>query len=142
LTEPTGDAYTGAFAEGGWMTEAQWLVTTDPQKMLAHLYRRVGNRKLRLFACACSRQVWGLLTNALSRRAVEVAERYADGEGGVVNLRAASEEAWGLSGSFDPEVAEWRAANAAANTSENISWYGAEAALKAVGEAKPEARRA
>lgn len=74
------------------MNEHQWQATTDPVAMLAYLFPsraedvglasefRPSPRKLRLFACACCRQVWHLLTDPRSRKAVEVAERYADGE--------------------------------------------------------------
>jgi hypothetical protein len=60
------------------MTEQQWQAATGPEEMLSYLMGRASNRKLRLFACACCRQVWDLLSDR-SRAAVEVAERYADG---------------------------------------------------------------
>lgn len=77
------------------MTEGQWLSSTDPQQMLRQFTDAVGTenrlpisaRKLRLFACACIRQVWHLLDDKRSRNAVEVAESFADGQVGVTELR-------------------------------------------------------
>ncbi|HZY87037.1 MAG TPA: hypothetical protein VFE78_19535 [Gemmataceae bacterium] len=60
------------------MTEAEWLAGTDPQTMLRHLGRKGGSRKLRLFAVACGRRAWEQIQDETCRRAVEVAERYAD----------------------------------------------------------------
>jgi hypothetical protein len=77
------------------MGEAEWLAAEEPGPMLRHLTHEVHQapdaigdhpravqpspRKLRLFACACCRAVWPLLTAPCGRRAVEVAERFADG---------------------------------------------------------------
>jgi hypothetical protein len=46
------------------MTEQEWLTCTDPRPMLEFLRDKASNRKLRLFACACVRRAWHLLTDA------------------------------------------------------------------------------
>lgn len=61
------------------MTEAVWVVSDDPDWMLHNVNRNVSKRKIRLFACACCRLVWHLLSDRRSRNGVEVSERYADG---------------------------------------------------------------
>ena len=102
------------------MTEAEWLASSDPAAMLQEVAGKVSDRKLRLFACACARQVWDRLTDDSScptcdgsgedqrestfgdcpncsgtgrinrsRRAVEIAERYADGMATEEELRHA-----------------------------------------------------
>ena len=68
------------------MTEAEWLTCADPVRMLGFLETGWGERfeiyysgrKFRLFACACCRLYWHLLTDPRGQRAVEVAELYAD----------------------------------------------------------------
>jgi hypothetical protein len=65
------------------MKDADWETCSTPHKMLKLLYgvrRRASERKMRLFACACVRRLWRLQPpDGLSIRAVETAERYADG---------------------------------------------------------------
>jgi hypothetical protein len=61
------------------MTETEWSRATNPERMLAFLRGRVSERKLRLFACACCRRIWRLLTDPRARQAVEVSEGFADG---------------------------------------------------------------
>src|SRR5438477_5581877 len=72
------------------MTEAEWQNAFEPHAMLAFLRvnGRQSERKLRLFAVACSRRMWTLI-DPLGRAAVEVAEKYADGLAGPEELRAA-----------------------------------------------------
>jgi hypothetical protein len=60
------------------MTEADWLNCDDPRPMLEFLNPQADERRLRLFAVACCRRVWDLLTDRRSRGAIETAERYAD----------------------------------------------------------------
>lgn len=86
------------------MTESEWLTSEDPGRMLERVTpdcdcmvrqspgrprltglphlpgcRHLGDRKARLFACACVREHWRLL-GAECQRAVETAEAFADGE--------------------------------------------------------------
>ncbi len=61
------------------MTEAEWLNCTRPGVMLRFLRGKSTDRKLRLFACACCRRAWDLLSTEENRHAIAVAERFADG---------------------------------------------------------------
>jgi hypothetical protein len=64
----------------GGMTEAQWLGCDDPQLMWWFLTPKPGGRKQLLFAAACCRRIWDLFPDDDCRRAVDVAERLADGQ--------------------------------------------------------------
>lgn len=109
------------------MNEQQWLTSTDPQAMLKWIRETggetsnrprnpPGDRKLRLFACACCLEVWSLLTDERSRRAVEVAERYADGRATEKELSAAWNAAWNAAESAASSAARSAAWNAPQGT--------------------------
>jgi hypothetical protein len=87
------------------MTEADWLSYTDPARMVAFVGDKVSSRKLRLFACACCRRIWDLLADPRSRKAVETAERFADGLATPRQLRAAKAAA--MSASLEAHDAYW-----------------------------------
>jgi hypothetical protein len=91
--------------------EQGWLSSADATAMLTWLYRtrRVGERKARLLVCAAARSAWGELTDERSSRAVEVAERFADGAAAeaerLAAARAAEHATWELGGLGAPGAA-------------------------------------
>ena len=78
------------------MTEEEWFEDRyDPSDFILFLTddQEASDRKLRLFAVACCRRVWDHLPAPGSQRAVEVAERYADGTATTKELAAARRRA-------------------------------------------------
>lgn len=125
------------------MNPEEWLASANPQPMLDVVSSWVSDRKLRLFACACCRQVWDLLTDPRSRQAVEVAERYADGQATagelVVAKNAARSAAWAARSLANSANAAWDAANAAWDTAD-VARSTARAAMSAARAARSAAR--
>jgi hypothetical protein len=80
---------------GRHLTESEWLAARDPRVLFRQVQHTAGDRKVRLFACACCRLVWPRLA-AASRTAVETAERFADGETTRSALTRKQNEAWEL----------------------------------------------
>lgn len=77
------------------MTEAEWqgLVYLD-WRVVDFLASRVSQRRLRLFSVAYCRLVWDQVTDGISRHAVELAERQAEGLASREKLQAAVSAAW------------------------------------------------
>jgi hypothetical protein len=68
------------------LTEDQWRAATDPFEMLTC----AGSpRQRHLFACACCRRVWRLVTDGRARAAFAVAERFVDGGASAEEVAAA-----------------------------------------------------
>ena len=117
------------------MTEAEWLECDDPDKLLRRARFRSYRRKSRLFAVACCRLIWDSLVDERSRKAVDLAERYADGGVTEEELRIASvaaneahEEIFNTLGKTGACI-EWAAAFAAdpnpLHGAKNASWAAA-----------------
>jgi hypothetical protein len=73
--------------------EAAWFTCADPRPMCALLRGKERGRKFRLFACACCRRVGHLLTDPRSHHALDVFERFLDGELTLTEYAAGEREA-------------------------------------------------
>src|SRR5262249_24695245 len=72
------------------MTEAHWLTWPDPYDLLEQCaLLELTDRRLRLFACACCRRLWDLLEDDCLRRAIDVAEKFADSQATAEDLLGA-----------------------------------------------------
>lgn len=72
------------------MTEAEWLACDDWLRMLQFVRDKVSDRKWRLYFCGGCRHITHLFFRPESLAAVEVAERFADGNAGDAELERAS----------------------------------------------------
>jgi hypothetical protein len=119
------------------MNAADWDSCTDPDAMLRYLgdLGRVLSRKFRLFAVACCRRIWHLMTDPRSRSLVEVVERHLDGCATEDEWKAASTaayEAWAESSALSvpelfgeprrPMTAEEVAAAGALHSTTSAAW--------------------
>jgi hypothetical protein len=102
------------------MTQEQWLECRDPEAMLAFLRDKASARKLRLFACACCRRRWQGFQDGRCRRAVELSERYAEGQANAEELAAARS----LAAQAHQEAAEraWQFLDQEMATSPGLEW--------------------
>ncbi len=141
------------------MTEAEWLACVDPEPMLKYLLgpetvltvgtlpyerneveyheKRASDRKLRLFAVACCHRIWLLISNSSNQRAVEVAERFADGHAEPRELQDAYRETqsiWVVLEFEDSDRAREAASWSANATPAAAALSGARAAAEALGD--------
>src|SRR5438045_660787 len=87
------------------MTEAEWLASDDPERLLAALGYDASERRFRLIGCAACRARWDLMTDARHQTAVEAAEGDADGSVTLDALARISLEIRGLIGTHSRDDA-------------------------------------
>jgi hypothetical protein len=61
------------------MTEAEWLACGDPESLRRHVCARASERKLRLFAADCFRNVMRLLPDPRQHQAIATLDELAEG---------------------------------------------------------------
>ena len=90
------------------------------------------NKTLRLFAVACARRVQHLLKEQRSTNAIDVAERYANGNATKEELAAASDAAsdaaWAAASDAASDAARYAAGAAASDAASDAAWAAAWAA--------------
>ena len=90
------------------VTESEWLGCTGTRPLIKFLRGKTSDRKLRLFAVACCRRIWDLMGDR-SNQAVEVAERYADGNVTDAELAASASLASATAVGAKAALAAWAA---------------------------------
>jgi hypothetical protein len=84
------------------LTERDWLSCPDPRPMLVFITGKTSDRKIKLFAVAACRLVWGRCDDEF-RKQVDVWEQYADGFATEQEMKAAQPyHSWD-----DPSDAAW-----------------------------------
>ena len=115
-----------------WETlSPEWLIWVGTRRGV------LDDRNLRLFAVWCARQVQHLMTDPRSVAAVDVAERFANGDATAEELKAARAAAWAAAG-----AAAWAAAGAAADAAGAAAVAAAGAAADAARDAAARDARA
>src|SRR5215471_14910045 len=110
------------------MTEQEWLACTHPTPMLEFVRDKATDRKLRLFAVACCRRIWRVLTDERSRKAVEAAEQFADG---LLGEREMWEAGWAAGAvAYSAGVTASAAAIVAVTKANEAAWKAAWAASR------------
>lgn len=127
------DCYAALLAGEAGDNSRDWAIwtATRPGVMSA--------RDLRLFAVRCARQVQHLMKDQRPITALDVAERYANGEATDEELKAAQDAALAARAAAD---AAWAAADAAWAADENAAWAARDAAWGAARAAAGKAARA
>jgi hypothetical protein len=114
------------------VTEQEWRSCGNPHRMLSSIHGRVSQRRLRLFACACCRRIWYLLTDPRSRQTVEFAELFLDGNAAEAERAIAFDAAQAAAVDAGEDSVAAAAAEAAADAASVIGPYYANAATDAV----------
>lgn len=101
--------------EDAAMNEQEWLKSTAPKPMVEFLKGKASDRKLRMFAVACCRRVWRSLRKTRSRKAVEVAEQYAEGSADAEKLYTVNAAAYNAFMDTDEQTIQHLASGLAAD---------------------------
>jgi hypothetical protein len=117
------------------MTEAEWLNTSTAPHMVEYLASRASQRKLRLFACAACRRILHMMQFEASRKAVQVSERFADGQADGDELWRARREAEEPADTAERlQTVGWNAARTAAQALTAEALMAAERAAQAAAD--------